>query len=63
MEELARGGADAVKLGQILALYQQTFPGEDTRHLDQVVRDLANKTDMVESPRRGCYRLAGVREP
>ena len=57
MRDLQGPGGSPIALGQIVDRYQQTYPEEDVRHLDQVVRDLANKTGMVESPKRGCYRL------
>lgn len=57
LQEMAQAGEDTVRLNQITDRYGQTFPGEDLRHLDQVVRDLANKTELVESPQRGYYRL------
>lgn len=44
-------------LSEIKARFQSLFPTESLDNLDQVVRDLANKTDMVERCERGTFRL------
>ncbi len=50
-------GVHTPNLGEIRECFQLLFPGEDLKNLDQVVRDLANKTDQVESGKRGEYQL------
>ncbi len=58
MAKLRREGAATQTLAQIIQAFAALFPGESTRNLDQVIRDLAQKTDRVRSPRRGTYELA-----
>lgn len=57
---------ERVTLKAIVEAYQRMFPSEPVQHLDQVVRDLANKTDLLEHVGRGAFRLvdpAGSAEP
>ena len=51
-------GLETVSLDQIRQRYQESYPEEDQQHLDQVIRDLANKTDLVAREGRGRFRLA-----
>ncbi len=57
MEHLARKGILEPGIAQILKIYSETYPGEDRNHIDQVLRDLANKTDLVTRTRWGRFRL------
>lgn len=57
MEHLQEGADDCFRIRDIVSECQKRFPDADTKHLDQVIRDLANKTNLVESPSRGMFRL------
>lgn len=61
---LYKNGKVMIQLGQIEEIFVQLFPGEDTQNLDQVVRDLANKTNLLERCERGTFRLtdAGIEQ-
>ncbi len=45
-------------LDDIREKHAELYPEENTTNLDQVVRDLANKTDLVERCERGTFRLS-----
>lgn len=55
--ELANRGQQQPSLKTILDCCEKLYPSAEMKNLDQVVRDLANKTDLVESPQRGRYQL------
>lgn len=56
-ETLAKEGSNHPSLRELKTRFTQMFPNEDTHNLDQVVRDLANKTPFVERKGRGCFAL------
>ena len=58
MGALAEEGRDAPALGEIAARVKALYPMENTQNLDQVVRDLANKTDLVIRGERGMFKLS-----
>jgi hypothetical protein len=57
MGTLKESGKTILRLDAIRHQVGELFPGEEDQHLDQVVRDLANKTDLVERCDRGTFRL------
>ena len=57
MGSLWHQGHAILRLDRIRQEVERLFPGEDEVHLDQVVRDLANKTELVERCDRGSFRL------
>lgn len=57
MGALKQTGKIILRLDAIRDKVGAMFPGEDLQHIDQVVRDLVNKTDLVERCDRGTFRL------
>lgn len=57
LRALKQSGNDTPSLSQIHKRFQRLFPGENTENLDQVVRDIANKTNKLERLERGTFRL------
>lgn len=57
LEQLWRAGQTEPDLATIRGAFMRYFPNDSVTHLDQVIRDLANKTAYVHSPRRGRYVL------
>jgi len=53
-------GVDAPKTAQILEIYEKTYPGQDSTHMAQVLRDLANKTNLIVRESWGCFKLSDV---
>ena len=51
-------GRDSPTLDDIRDRFHRLFPDEKMTHLDQVVRDLANKTDHLERLEWGTFKLA-----
>lgn len=49
--------AGPFSLDEIVSTVLETFPDTQGRHLDQVVRDLANKTKWVERSHWGTFQL------
>ena len=58
MRSLAEQGNTSPSLAEIKERFLQLFPEHSTDHLDQVVRDLVNKTDQLIRSRRGEFTLA-----
>ncbi len=56
--QLRSAGRIMPSLDDIREKYAELYPEENTTNLDQVVRDLANKTDLVERCERGTFRLS-----
>ena len=50
-------GRETLGLDLIRTRFEDKFPEEDQQHLDQVIRDLANKTGLVTREGRGRFRL------
>lgn len=50
-------GEEALSIPQITAAFAERFPDEDSSNLDQVVRDMMNKTQQVVRVKRGFYAL------
>ncbi|MBO1322431.1 hypothetical protein [Acanthopleuribacter pedis] len=44
-------------MAQIVAVFRDTYGPEHMHNLEQVVRDLANKTDKLERTEFGGFRL------
>ncbi len=57
LQKLASIGNKTPTLDDIRTCYSELFPMEPVKHLDQVVRDLTNKTDWVERLEWGTFRL------
>ena len=57
MKQLLKMGDESPDLETIRRSYGGQFPLEDQRNIDQVVRDMANKTDLLERHGRGQFRL------
>jgi hypothetical protein len=57
IQELRSAGAETPSLGQIKHRFAQLFPEESLENLDQVVRDIANKTSKLERLERGTFKL------
>jgi len=57
LRELAQEGQLTPSLEQIKHRFLQRHPHEPVEHLDQVVRDLANKTDLVSRHEWGTFKL------
>ena len=55
--EFYQNGKVMVSLSQLEQNFKENFPEESTQNLDQVVRDLANKTNLIERCERGTFRL------
>jgi len=55
---LTADGVAAPDLDQIRDRYARLFPEESQRHLDQVVRDLVNKTGHLQRTAEGSFRLS-----
>jgi hypothetical protein len=58
MKALWRQGKTECSLVEIQKVFQQQFPQTDQTHLDQVIRDLANKTSELVRVKRGYFSLA-----
>ena len=58
IRELSGPDHTALALEQILAEVMRRFPDTERRYLDQVVRDLANKTDLVTRTDWGTFSLS-----
>lgn len=58
--ELRQDGRIMPHLEDIKAKYASLYPDEDLTNLDQVVRDLANKTEKIERCERGSFRLSDI---
>ncbi len=56
-EALHEEGQPLVSLADLRNKFQSLYPQEDQNHLDQVIRDLSNKTDLVVREGRGLFRL------
>ena len=59
LAELHKMGQFQPKLEEICHHFQELFPEQSTENLDQVVRDLANKTDLVNRCDWGTFELSG----
>lgn len=57
IQELKQEGVEAPSLGQIKHRFARLFPEESLDNLDQVVRDMANKTSKLERLERGTFKL------
>lgn len=57
LRELADEGQLTPTLDQIKHRFLRRHPHEPVEHLDQVVRDLANKTDLVSRHEWGTFKL------
>ncbi len=57
IQELRSAGSETPSLGQIKHRFAQLFPEESLENLDQVVRDIANKTSKLERLERGTFKL------
>ena len=57
-EELERRGRERARLEEIKTCFSEMFPEENTQNLTQVVRDLANKTEIIERCEWGTFRLS-----
>jgi len=57
MKVLRNMGVFAPKTAQILEIYKQTYPDMDSSNIDQVLRDLANKTELVQRAEWGSFTL------
>ena len=57
LEILALEGNVTPSLDEIKRCFSSHYPNERLRHLDQVVRDLANKTGLVERREWGKFQL------
>ena len=58
MRHLKENGNPTPGLEEIKTTFAALYPDEDIRHLDQVVRDLANKTGLVERHQWGTFKLS-----
>ena len=58
MAALRDQGIVAPKIAEIVDMATNLFPQSDPKNLDQVVRDLANRTDTVQRLQWGCFGLA-----
>lgn len=58
MQHLHQEGCHEADLQTITAKFQELNPDEETKNLDQVVRDMANKTDLLDRADRGTFKLA-----
>lgn len=58
MAALRDAGEHSPKIKTIIDYCQKHFAGVSVKNLDQVIRDLAHKTSLVESPSRGQYQLS-----
>ena len=59
--ELSEAGVVEPSLREIKSFYLRLFPDDTVHHLDQVVRDLVNKTGRIQRTSRGCYKLGAPR--
>lgn len=57
IQDLRSAGVETPSLGQIKHRFAQLFPEEGLDNLDQVVRDIANKTSKLERLERGTFKL------
>ncbi len=57
IQDLKQEGVEAPSLGQIKHRFAKLFPEESLENLDQVVRDMANKTSKLERLERGTFKL------
>lgn len=58
LRNLRQSGIEEPDLNQIKTRFRVLFPDEPIENLEQVVRDLANKTSLLERLGRGTFRLA-----
>lgn len=56
-KRLRQNGVLMPRIQEIVAEVSSQNPGATLKYLDQVIRDLANKTTLVSSPQRGRYCL------
>ena len=59
LRSLAAEGQRAPRLDDIRTRFAELYPEEQRRNLDQVVRDLVNKTGHLSRSERGTYHLVG----
>jgi hypothetical protein len=57
-QDFMEKGQSELSIPEITAAFQQRFPEEDSENLDQVVRDMMNKSKQVVRVRRGYYSLS-----
>lgn len=57
-KQLSEQGVHEPQLDQIITAYASANPEDSIVNLDQVIRDLANKTDLLERCSRRTFRLA-----
>jgi len=57
LQGLHNEGLSEPSIDQITHYFKTHFPEQDASHLDQVLRDLVNKTDLVRRPKWGCFQL------
>jgi len=62
MQKLLTEGNETPVLDDIRSCYSSLFPQEPVKHLGQVVRDLSNKTHLVERLEYGKFRLRSSEE-
>ena len=57
LQFLHKQGQTDPNIHQISQAFETRYPQEDSSNLDQVLRDLVNKTDLLERTGWGCFKL------